>query len=261
MIYENRLNDIDRQQAQISDLRPLDAYGLQQLKEFYRVGLTYSSNALEGNSLTESETKVVLEDGITIGGKPLKDHYEAAGHSEAFDLLYRLAKDTEITESNIRGLHRLFYYRIDSEQAGVYRDKPVVITGTDFVPPPPFEVSQAMKLFAEADIPVLKKKLHPVTYAARLHAKLVTIHPFIDGNGRTARLLMNLALVQNGYPITIIPPVVRTDYIAAVKASNKGEYKGFDNFVSCMVWEAQREYLRLFNALNPTPQQTRGGRR
>ena len=93
MEYQNRLPDIDKLQNQIRNHRPLDAYEVRQLKEYYRIGLTYSSNALEGNSLTESETKVVLEDGITIGGKPLKDHYEAAGHSEAFDLLYRLAKN------------------------------------------------------------------------------------------------------------------------------------------------------------------------
>lgn len=254
--YENRLNDIDRQQKQIAALRPLDSCELQQLKEYYRIGLTFSSNALEGNSLTESETKVVLEDGITIGGKPLKDHYEAAGHSEAFDLLYRLSKNNDITEGDILNLHKLFYYRIDSEHAGKYRDKPVIITGTDFVPPAPLEIPQAMQQFSEK-IPTLKK-LHPVIYAARLHADLVTIHPFIDGNGRTARLLMNLALVQGGYPITVIPPVVRADYIAAVKDTNKGDSKRFDGFISCMVWEAQRDYLRLFKALNPTPPKLKG---
>jgi Fic family protein len=252
MIYQNRIDDITRQQAQITALRPLDPYGLNQLKEYYRIGLTYSSNALEGNSLTETETKVVLEDGITIGGKSLKDHYEAAGHSEAFDLLYRLAKNTRITEDDIRNLHKLFYYRIDSEHAGVYRDKPVIITGTDFVPPPPAAVAQAMEKFA-GSLPALKKKLHPVQYAARLHGELVTIHPFVDGNGRTARLLMNLALVQSGYPITIIPPIARGDYIAAVNDTHRGDYQRLDNLLSCMVWEAQRDYLRLFKALNPTP--------
>jgi Fic family protein len=91
-----------------------------------------------------------------------------------------------------------------------------------------------------------------VICAARLHAQLANVHPFIDGNGRTARLLMNLSLLQNGYPITIIPPVVRGDYITAIKDTNSGDFKRFDNFISCMVWEAQRDYLRLFKALNPT---------
>ena len=250
MEYPNRLPDIDKLQSQIRHHRPLDAYELQQFKEYYRIGLTYSSNALEGNSLTESETKVVLEDGITIGGKPLKDHYEAVGHSEAFDLLYCLVKNSDITEVDILGLHKLFYYRIDSGNAGKYRVRPVIITGTDFVPPAPQVVPYAMQEFIE-QMPQLKK-LHPVICAARLHAQLVTVHPFMDGNGRTARLLMNLSLVQNGYPITIIPPVVRGDYIAAVKDTNSGNFVRFDNFISCMVWEAQRDYLRLFKVFNPT---------
>ncbi len=248
MEYQNRLPDIDKLQDQIRNHRPLDAYELKQLKEYYRIGFTYSSNALEGNSLTESETKVVLEDGITIGGKPLKDHYEAAGHSEAFDLLYRLAKNSDITEADILGLHKLFYYRVDSDHAGKYRDRPAIITGTDFVPPAPQAVPFAMQEFVE-QMPQLRK-LHPVIYAARLHAQLANIHPFIDGNGRTARLLMNLSLVQNGYPITRIPPVVRGEYIAALKDTNSGDFTRFDNFISCMVWEAQRDYLRLFKALN-----------
>jgi Fic family protein len=246
--YINRVPDIDTLQDQIRNHRPLDSYELQQLKEYYRVGLTYSSNALEGNSLTESETKVVLEDGITIGGKPLKDHYEAAGHSEAFDQLYRLAKNSCITEEDILVLHKLFYYRIDSEHAGKYRDRPVIITGTAFVPPVPQAVPHAMQEFVEQIAHL--RKLHPVIFAARLHAQLANIHPFIDGNGRTARLLMNLSLVQSGYPIAIIPPVVRGDYIAAIKDTNSGDFTRFDNFISCMVWEAQRDYLRLLKVLN-----------
>jgi Fic family protein len=248
MEYQNRLSDIDTLHEQIRSHRPLDAYERQQLKEYYRIGLTYSSNALEGNSLSESETKVVLEDGIAIGGKSLKDHYEAAGHSESFDLLYRLAKNSEINEADILGLHKLFYYRIDSEHAGKYRVRPVIITGTDFVPPAPQAVPFAMQEFIDQMQQL--RKLHPVMYAARLHAQLANIHPFIDGNGRTARLLMNLSLVQNGYPITIIPPIVRGDYITALKETNSGNFEMFDNFIYCMVWEAQRDYLRLFNALN-----------
>src|ERR1035437_570026 len=130
-------------------LRPLPSETLKSLKEYYRIGLTYSSNALEGNSLTESETKVVIEDGITIGGKPLKDHFEAIGHSEAFDLLFRLARDTAITEHDILELHRLFYFRIDAENAGKFRDCNVIITGTDYLPPAASEVSGIMHNFTE----------------------------------------------------------------------------------------------------------------
>ena len=248
MNYQNRLVDNSALQDKIRAHRPLDTYEMKQLKEYYRIGLTYTSNAIEGNSLTESETKVVLEDGITIGGKPLKDHFEAIGHSEAFDLLYNLAKRQDITEEDILGLHRLFYYRIETEKAGKYRERNVIITGTDFTPPGPTEVPLAMQEFL-SDLPSLRQ-LHPVEYAAMLHLNLVTIHPFIDGNGRTARLLMNLALLQAGYPTTIIPPIIRGDYISALRDSNKGDNKPFINFISCCVWESQKEYLRLLESLD-----------
>jgi len=108
---------------------------LKPLKEYYRIGFTYSSNAIEGHTLTETETKVVLEDGLTIAGKPLRDHYEASGHSEAYDLIYSLSRKKTITEKDILNIHKLFYYRIDQESAGQYRKIPVVITGTTYVPP------------------------------------------------------------------------------------------------------------------------------
>lgn len=248
MKYENRLADNNKLQKKIRAHRPLDAYEVKQLKEYFRIGLTYSSNALEGNSLTESETKVVLEDGITIGGKPMKDHFEAIGHSEAFDLLYKLADSEDITEDDILGLHRLFYFRIDAETAGKYRDRNIIITGTDFTPPPPAAVPLAMQEFI-GNLPSVRQ-LHPVEFAAMLHLNLVTIHPFIDGNGRTARLLMNLALLQSGYPITIIPPIIRGDYISALRDSNKGDNKPFIDLISCCVWESQKEYLRLIESLD-----------
>ena len=121
MRFDNRLADVDRLQEEIRQLRPLGKKALAQLREYYKIGLTWTSNALEGNSLTESETKVVIEDGITIGGKPLRDHFEAVGHAEAFDLVYRLAKRREITEAEILKLHRLFFYRVDPKSAGRYR--------------------------------------------------------------------------------------------------------------------------------------------
>lgn len=248
MKYENRLKDVDKLQQEISRHRPLNRNALKQLKEYFRIGLTYSSNAIEGNSLTETETKIVLEDGITIGGKPLKDHYEAVGHSEAFDLLYKLAKNREITEKDILSLHKLFYHLIDGKNAGRYRKQPVIITGSTLEPPAPHEIKPLMQQFA-VDLPELRKKHHPVEFASLLHIRLATIHPFVDGNGRTARLVMNLALLQEGYPVTIIPPVLRGDYIEALKASNRGDNKPFINFISCMVLESQRDYLRLLRSL------------
>ncbi len=244
------LKEIDELKKEMDAHRPLGKNALKQLKEYYRIGLTYSSNALEGNSLTETETKIVIEDGITIGGKPLKDHYEAIGHSEAYTLLYELAKGKEIREKDILELHKLFYYRIDPENAGTYRKKKVIITGAEFRPPFPSEIPNLMKEFL-SNLPRMKKKCHPVEFSALLHKDLVSIHPFIDGNGRTARLLMNLALLQSGYAITIIPPVLRNKYINTLKRA-QGKPKDdrpFINFISAMVYEGMKDYVRLLDAL------------
>jgi len=247
--FENKIKQVDEQQQKIMQLRPLTKGALLQLRAYYRIGLTYSSNAIEGNTLTESETKVVLEDGLTIGGKPLRDHLEVIGHSDALNMVYALSQGNTIDEQSILDMHRLFYQRIDNENAGRYRTKGVIITGTTYTPPPPSRVAAAMQEFV-SQIPEQREILHPAEFAGWLHIRLANIHPFIDGNGRAARLLMNLALMQSGYPITIIPPVVRGDYIAALQASNTGSNEPFINLLSNMVWEAQREYLRLVQSLN-----------
>lgn len=238
------LKKIDALNDRINAHRPIDKQLLKQIKEYFRIGLAYSSNALEGNSLTEIETKIVIEDGITIGGKPVKDHFEALGHSEAYDLLYDLAKGKEITEANIKALHRLFYYRIDEKQAGKYRKHKVIITGTTFIPPAPERIPDLMKAFSE-NIPAYRKKLHPVEFAAIIHKELVMIHPFIDGNGRAARLIMNLALLQTGYPIAVIPPVLRREYLNNLNMIHQGKEKPFINFIAGVCYESSKEYLRL----------------
>jgi Fic family protein len=238
------LKKIDELNKRINAHRPIEKRLLKQIKEYFRIGFAYSSNALEGNSLTEIETKIVIEDGITIGGKPVKDHFEALGHSEAYDLLYDLAKGKEITEANIKELHRLFYYRIDEKQAGKYRKHKVIITGTDFIPPAPERISDLMKAFTNS-IPDYRKKLHPVEFAAVIHKELVMIHPFIDGNGRAARLLMNLALLQAGYPIAVIPPVLRREYLNSLNLIHHGKEKPFINFIADVCYESSKEYLRL----------------
>ena len=250
MQYENRIKEIDELKVKIDKHRPLTKHALEQLKAYYRIGLTYSSNAIEGNSLTETETKIVIEDGITIGGKSLKDHYEAMGHSEAFSFLYDLAKNKMITKADILKLHYLFYYRIDENNAGKYRKVNVLITGSTFKPPAHSEVSALMKKLTD-NIPAMQKKYHPVEFSARIHKELVTIHPFVDGNGRAARLVMNLALLQTGYVITIIPPILRNDYINAIKKSQiePKDDKPFINFISSMVYESTKEYIRLLESL------------
>lgn len=248
-MYHNRLKEIDELKSKIDTFRPLSKDILKQIQEYYKIGLTYSSNALEGNTLDLAETKVVIEDGLTINGKPMKDHLETLGHALAFNELLELAKSDTITEENIKNLHKIFYAKIDSDNAGNYRQKPVIVTGADVDFPLPKELDDKMKEFIEK-LPQLKEKLHAVEYAAMIHALFVNIHPFIDGNGRVARLIMNLALLQAGYNITIIPPVVRADYIRAIQDSNHNNFQPFINFISEMVLEAQKEYLRIIERLS-----------
>jgi len=251
MANKNRIHDLDRLNQEIEPFRPIsDPDVLRQLREYFRIGLTYASNALEGNSLTEMETKIVIEDGITIGGKPLRDHLEAIGHSEAYDFVYEAAKRNAITEDDIRTMHKLFLYRIDSAGAGRYRGKKVIITGTDYIPPPPDKIPELMQKFVE-NTKRKRSALHPVEFAAWLHLNLVAIHPFIDGNGRTARLLMNIGLMQEGYVISIIPPVLRNDYLNCLRLAQTGrkDDRPFVDFISNVVYESTKAYLRLLQSL------------
>lgn len=237
------LKEIDKLQDEINAFRPLPANTVKQLKEYYRVGLTYTSNALEGNSLTETETKVILEDGITIGGKPIKDYYEALGHSEAYDYIYKLAKDKDFTEDDVKKLHKFFYHRIDETRAGKYRKEKVFISGSQYTLPGPEKVPDLMKGFI-AKMKDVSKNRHPVEYSALAHKELVFIHPFVDGNGRVARLLMNLILLQKDYVIAIIPPILRREYIQALEKAHTDD-KPFIEFIARTVRETQKDYLRL----------------
>jgi Fic family protein len=240
---------IDSLREQAGDVRPLTGAALARLREYYRVGLTWSSNALEGNSLSLIETKVIVEDGLTVGGKPMREVLEATGHAAAFDRMLQLAQGKEITEDTIRELHRLFYFAIDSEQAGQYRQQQVFISGSEHKTPSASQVPKKMTaLFRQ--LPKRRKKLHGVSFAAWLHLRLVGIHPFIDGNGRTARLAMNLALIQDGYPVTVIPPIRRAEYIRALEREHtkrvKREEDSFEHFIAECAEQALIEYLRLF---------------
>ncbi|MBI5417640.1 Fic family protein [Candidatus Poribacteria bacterium] len=247
--FKNRIIDIDKLQKEIDSHKPLKKEALKQLKEYYRIGLTYSSNAIEGNSLTETETKIVLEQGITISGKPLKDHYEAIGHSEAFDYLYKLVQKDTIAEADLLKLHRLFYDRIDRKNAGKYRKIGVFIQGSDIKLPPPSRLKSLVQELINK-IPELQKKYHPVEFAAILHKELVSIHPFIDGNGRISRLLMNLALLQKGYEIVAIPPILRDEYIRSLRVCDKRDDIAFINLITSLEYESQKEYLRLLETLS-----------
>ena len=240
----------DENNQKLSEYRPLPPETLKSLREYYRVGLTYTSNALEGNSLTESETKVVIEDGLTIEGKPLRDHYEAVGHAKAYDYIYNITEREGLSEEDILTLHRLFYQQIDAEKAGHYRTVKVYISGSRYavtaVSKIPAEMQKLIKWYNENE-----KKLHPVELAATLHQRFVFIHPFVDGNGRVARLLMNLALLRNGYTIAIIPAILRHEYIYSLEAAHTHP-EVFTDFIADRVIATQLELLRLMRDENDT---------
>jgi Fic family protein len=240
----NIYHEIDLLQKEINKYRPLSPGLLDQIKEYYKIGLTYSSNALEGNTLSESETKIVLEEGITIGGKPLKDHFEAVGHAAAYDYIYTICNQKVITEEHILQLHKLFYHHINEDEAGKYRRTKAIITGSKYPLPKPEQLSSLMKEMT-LHFKETRKNKHPVEAAALLHKEFVFIHPFIDGNGRVARLLMNLLLLQEGYNIATIPPITRNQYIDALELAHIDD-RDFLNFIARMVRETQKDYLRLF---------------
>lgn len=244
---QDLLQKADFYKQKILSARPLEKDELKSLDDYFRVGFTYSSNALEGNTLTISETKILLEDGITVGGRPLKDCYEAVGHGAAYDFMLELARqpDMNITEDIIKRLHRLFFQKVDADQAGHYRTIQVYISGTEYIPPAPDDVPHLMKHLVD-QMHSSRSTLHPIELAAMAHKQLVDIHPFVDGNGRTARLLMNLILVNTGYGVASIPPVLRNDYINALSASRRfNDMELFSKLIAECVIETERDYCRL----------------
>lgn len=230
----------------LASMRPLPPETIQSLKDYYRIGLTYSSNALEGNSLTESETKIVIEDGLTIEGKPLHDIYEAVGHAKAYDYIYQITSGKELQEVDILKLHNLFYQQINAEQAGHYRTVPVFTSGSKYAVTPPQKITTEMKKFV-LWFNKSETKIHPVEFAALVHIKFVFIHPFIDGNGRLARLLMNLSLLRNEYSIAIIPPILRKEYIDSLELAHKDTNR-FKEFIADRIIATQIDLLRLLKA-------------
>lgn len=241
----NLFDKIDERKVMIDRMRPFEGQLLSQLKDYYRIGLTYSSNALEGNTLTESETKVLLEDGLTVGGKPLRDTFEALGHAKAYDFMFSLLGRQTITESDVLTMHKLFYSDIESETAGVYRNVPVFITGSKYSVSKVEQIPDSMaELIEWAN--GQRDKYHAVEFAALLHKRFVFIHPFKDGNGRLARLLMNAALIQSGYVPAVIPPILRFDYIALLEKAHQDD-KPFTEFIGERVLETEKEIMRLLN--------------
>jgi Fic family protein len=214
---------LDKLKAKLDIHRPLSAKILQNLHEDLVLRWTYHSNAIEGNTLTLQETKVALE-GITIGGKLLREHFEAINHKEAIFFIEALAQKNEIlSEHNIKQIHSLILKNIDEENQGAYRKTNVIINGVEHKPPQSFEVPLKMEQFIK-DYSVKKEIFHPVELAAFVHVEFVGIHPFVDGNGRTSRLLMNLELIKAGFPPAVIQVEDRLRYYKTLdKAHTAGD--------------------------------------
>lgn len=209
------LGIIDSKKAELDTYRPLPPELVTNLNNWFKVELTYTSNALEGNTLTASETALVVEKGLTVGGKTLDEHLEAINHAYAFDYILSLAKSSrkDITLHDIYSIHSLILRGIKDEHAGKLRSVLVRITGLDLALPEPIKLPEMMEEFITW---LHTTEEHPVLIAADAHLKFVTIHPFVDGNGRTARLLMNLLLIQTGYPFADIVPEIRSEYIESL---------------------------------------------
>jgi Fic family protein len=220
---------VTRLQAELDALRPLPPHTAATLHEQLVLEWTYNSNAIEGNTLTLKETKVVLE-GITIGGKPMREHFEAINHKEAIEYVESVvAGDEPMTQHLIKSIHQLILKNIDNSNAGVYRRENVVISGASHVPPNHVLIAEQMAALVDW---YKTFSGHPIERAARLHVDFVKIHPFVDGNGRTARLLMNFDLMKEGYQPVVIQAADRLSYFQVLdealdKAHTSEEYEEF----------------------------------
>ena len=238
------LDEIAEKKTQLDLLRPLSPEALSNLEHYYDIEITYTSNAIEGNTLSPVETTLVIEQGITISGKPLKDHLEALDHYDAIRYVRTLARDnkTSLTESDVRNLHQLVVRRSRPDIAGRYADLPRYVRTEagrhEF--PSPIEIPVLMGDFAKW----LTSAPNAPESAYTAHRRLVDIHPFNDGNGRAARLLMNLILIRGGYPPIAVRPEDRPAYIRALQQSQAGlGSEGFDNLLYERLDATLGEYL------------------
>lgn len=194
---------IDRLRAHLKTLRPLNKTELKRLRDEFIIENTYDSNAIEGSTLTLQETALILQEGLTIAEKPIKEHLEAIGHKDAFEYIITLAgKETPISERIIREIHSLVLMN-DAANRGIYRRVPVRILGASHIPPEPHQVPEQMQALL-SDYEKEKSRRHIIEAAAEFHLRFEGIHPFIDGNGRTGRLILNLELMKAGMlPVNI----------------------------------------------------------
>jgi Fic family protein len=240
------LAQVDDLKRMLESFRPFNPDQVANLERTITAAYTYESNRIEGNTLTLGETTLILEKGVTIAGKPLKEHLEVTGHAQAFEYIKRMAVDQDdLTDWSLRNIHQLILGGVDRKNAGAYRTIDVGIAGSNHTPPPHYLVQERMDEFfrvyqAEAST------RHPVLLAADLHQRLVNIHPFVDGNGRTARLIMNLILLQRSYPIANISGESQsrhTYYNLLETAHTTGEIEPFQRLIAQSVKDSSLWYL------------------
>jgi len=213
----------------LAALRPLSPESVASLAAAWDVRMVYESNAIEGNSLTLRETEMVLSKGVTVSGKPLRDHIEAVNLAQAWEQVKTLAKpDAVLTERDLLDLHHIVLTRVEDCFAGSYRTGAVRIAGSSHIPPNPVKVPDLMgELFTQ-----IQTIADPVERSARLHYGIARIHPFADGNGRAARLAMNFVLLAAGYPPISIPTGLRQAYYNALEAADAGDFQSWPNFLT-----------------------------
>lgn len=259
-IYE-QLNDLKKC---LDSFRPFCESEVEMLNNYYDIEYTYHSNKIEGNTLTKNETNLVINKGITIGSKSLNEHLEAINHQEAIHYIRELAdKNTDFLNADLLNIHYLILKTIRPKDAGKYRVQDVQITGSHHLPPPHFKIMDLMEdyfRFYQEN----KNEIHPVELSAEMHERLVTIHPFRDGNGRTARLVMNLILLKNGYPITIIEGenAKRLTYYNTLELTQIGKDPNkiqFKLLIANQVKEMMFKYLNLLASNNNEERLIKGG--
>ena len=249
MSIKNLLIQLETKKQKLDTLRPLNNKQLQNLKKIFDVDLTYNSNAIEGSTLSFAETKLILSEGITIGGKKLSEHLEVINHKEALDFIESLSHllPEQLSLKDIMDIHFLILKGINTKEAGIYRVKSVGVQKSDGVI---YKFIEPLKIKDEMDAFIVWlhecKDLYPVVLASEAHYRFVSIHPFIDGNGRTARLLMNLILLQSGYPPAVIKMTNRAEYILSIeKAQDDGSMDDFYKVVANAVDESLDIYLDI----------------
>ena len=245
------LKEVDVQKEQLSALRPLPEEALKKIQDALDIEYTYESNRIEGNTLTLQETALVVNEGVTISGKSMREHLEAINHAEAISYIKDIAKqDIEISERTIKEIHALILHGIDRENAGRYRTVPVMISGSTHMPPQPYLIEKQMEDFILRFKQMEAEKVHPVLIAAYLHDELVRIHPFIDGNGRTSRLLMNLYLLRHGYVIITLKGSndAKVNYYKALEMSHTEQLpEDFQKLVIEAEIVALQKYLSIMS--------------